>query len=1245
MITLNVNGMSTLRRRQKYFCWFKKLKFDILFIQETHCFDQETAEKWSQDWGPSKSSIWTTGSSNSKGVAVLFNPKNEYEISKTKIDLDGRYIYFNIKLADENFKFINIYAPNDPIERVLFFKKINSWVEVNDINKPVIGGDYNCTLNNVFDRLNCSTETEKGREELKSMINNKFLLDIYRKRNPNTKCFSFSRGDKQSRLDYFLIDKKLDSNVDDIRYQACPFSDHSMAVLKLDLEKIKLGPGNWKMNASIINSDLFKNCFTEMWKTWQKEKSNYNIHVWWDLGKKKIKQLTVWCAQKLKCERNNFLQKLQSSLDAEVCKEDRNNEYVSFLQESINNIIDKECEGDIVRSRAKWFEEGEKPTSFFHNLEKYHAQKKNWTKILDKDKKLVHGTDNIMKVQTEFYRNLYTTEGSDPDQREFFGSFIDNPVGAEDFAILNKKVDLCDIESALKKVRKNSSPGPDGIIFQFYQLFFDILKDDLLQVYTTSYEQKELPYSQYLALIILLYKKNIREDIKNWRPISLSNTDIKILTKVFAERLKQVLPHIINKNQCGCVKGRKIGQGIRLVEDFFEGMSPENIILMDDKEKAFDRVEWPWLFHVLEKFGMGPYFINFIRVIYKNMRSAVVTNGYISPYFDISRGIRQGDPLSALLYILQAQPLSECLNCNPRVRGITIKDRNDHDFMVKNSMYVDDSSHTLKDVESVHICLEIFNKFGEASGSKVNKSKSIAMVKEHFPDHVSLKQIVDISNKAEIVLGVPIGRGRGRDAFWDEKYKKMEQRVLLWKNRHLTLFGKVHISRSLVLPLIQYAASHIDVSDDFIKNVQKLVWGFVWKWGTKFVSNDICYLPRLSGGINVPNVANLVKTARIKMLINILEGEGAWTILPMKYFCCLDDKYDVELFALHVTDSTNELEKCNIPVFYKKCLLDFQELGRLSLVNSRNDLIWCNSRYTFRGKVFEYRHWSRAGFKRVHDILLNNNIDRNLILNRLTNKAAFFFEFIKIVKSIPEEDIDLCDKENVISLKDYCYHVPGLKNPKNLFDLDSKDIYSILNHGQAKQNKSINYWSAKFDFDIDFELLFKKLFVCKIIPRKALDFNWRIFNFSVNFEKYLVKMGYSEGRCICCSIPDADAFHLFIECQFFRDTRLTVINMLNEIGFTCETFNWIFGFMSTDEITDVANLILSSFRWIVWKKNCDVKNKNKGWELCTMIQFLNYLYNHLSVLLKSKKMRLKESVLKKCEHIRMMCENSLPFKC
>ena len=1237
--------MGTERRRLKYFCWFRKLKFDILFIQETHCFDKETAEKWSQDWGPSKNSIWTTGSSNSKGVAVLFKPNSDYKISNKKIDLNGRYIYFEIKLEDENFKFINIYAPNDPRERVLFFLKINSWVEVNN-TKHLVGGDYNCTLNNMIDRLNCTSEYDEGRDELKEIMNKKFLLDIYRKRNPNTKCFSFSRGNKQSRLDYWLIDKSLDSNVDEIKYQACPFSDHSMAVLKLDLSKIKLGPGNWKMNSSVIKSDLFKACFTDMWRNWQEEKPNFDLHTWWDLGKKKIKQLTVWCAQKLKSQKDAFLKELQVRLDSEMHKLNKDNEKISFLEASIDKIINEQCEGDKIRSRAKWVEEGEGPSAYFHNLEKYHAQKKNWTKILDENNQLVYGTDNIMKVQTDFYQKLFSTEGSNPERREFFGNFIDNPIGAEDFAILNKKVDLDDIKSALKKVKRDSSPGPDGLIFQFYEIYFDILKDDLLQVYSTSYEQNELTYSQYLALIILLYKKNTREDIKNWRPISLSNTDLKILTKIFAERLKHVLPQIIHKNQCGCVKGRRIGQGIRTISDILNEMGDDNVILMDDKEKAFDRVEWPWLFHVLKKFGLGTYFINWIQIIYKNMKSAIVTNGYISPYFNISRGIRQGDPLSALLYVLQAEPLSECLRCSPRIKGITFKDSNGVDNVIKGSSYVDDSNHMLQNIDSVHNCLEIIDDFGEASGSKVNKSKSIAFVNENFTDYDTLENIINVCRGTEIVLGVPIGRGRGIDIFWDEKYKKMEQKIILWKARHLTIFGKVHISKSLVLPLIQYAASHIDISDSFIENVQKLIWSFIWKWGTKFVANEICYLPRISGGINVPNVSNMIKASRIKMLINVFKGEGIWTVLPKKYFCCLDKLYDIEYFALLVTDSTNELEKCNIPEFYKMCLLALQELNRYALFRSKNEIIWCNSNFTFKNKVLDYKHWSKAGFKRVNDILSNYEIDRELIVNRLTNKAGFFFEFIKTVKSIPVESINECKSDDVLSFEQYCYRVPGLKSPKNLFDLDSKDIYSILCHGQVKQNKSIGYWNAKFDFEINFDLLFKNLFVCKIIPRKALDFNWRIFNFSVNFEKYLVKMGYSDGCCICCTGPNADAFHLFIDCQFFLDTRSTVIEMLDTIGFSrCEPFNWIFGYMSTNESNDVANLILSSFRWSVWKKNCDVKNKNKGWELCAKIQFLNYLYNHLSVLLKSKKMRLKESVFKKCEHIRMMCENSLPFRC
>ena len=171
-------------------------------------------------------------------------------------------------------------------------------------------------------------------------------------------------------------------------------------------------------------------------------------------------------------------------------------------------------------------------------------------------------------------------------------------------------------------------------------------------MFENCYVSEELTYSQYLALLTLLYKKGVREDIRNWRPISLSNTDIKILTKAFAERLRLVLPNIIDVEQTGCIKDRRIGHSIRLISDVFHQMDDENIMLSTDREKAFDRVEFPWLFYVLEKYGFGEYFINWMKILYKSLKSAVVTNGWTSTYFSLTRGIRQGDALSALLFII-----------------------------------------------------------------------------------------------------------------------------------------------------------------------------------------------------------------------------------------------------------------------------------------------------------------------------------------------------------------------------------------------------------------------------------------------------------------------------------------------------------------------------------------------------------------------------------------------------------------
>ena len=102
--------------------------------------------------------------------------------------------------------------------------------------------------------------------------------------------------------------------------------------------------------------------------------------------------------------------------------------------------------------------------------------------------------------------------------------------------------------------------------------------------------------------------------------------------------MKKVLPEIIHVDQQGCIPGRYIGKNIRLIEDVINEHDDDAVIVALDQEKAFDRVEWNWLFCVLEKFGFGQNFMKWLKTIYKTPKSAIITNGILSEYFDVTRG-------------------------------------------------------------------------------------------------------------------------------------------------------------------------------------------------------------------------------------------------------------------------------------------------------------------------------------------------------------------------------------------------------------------------------------------------------------------------------------------------------------------------------------------------------------------------------------------------------------------------------
>ena len=163
------------------------------------------------------------------------------------------------------------------------------------------------------------------------------------------------------------------------------------------------------------------------------------------------------------------------------------------------------------------------------------------------------------------------------------------------------------------------------------------------------------------------------------------------------------MPEIINTDQRGCIKCRYIGENIRLVEDIMHAKDDESVILLLDKEKAFDRVEWRWLFEVLRKFNFGERFISWIETMYNCAKSAVMTNGLLSECFSISRGIRQGDALSALLFIIQAEPLAEAIRSSCNFKGISMNNETE----IRICQYVDDINIFLAHHSYINPCLEI----------------------------------------------------------------------------------------------------------------------------------------------------------------------------------------------------------------------------------------------------------------------------------------------------------------------------------------------------------------------------------------------------------------------------------------------------------------------------------------------------------------------------------------------------------
>ena len=226
-------------------------------------------------------------------------------------------------------------------------------------------------------------------------------------------------------------------------------------------------------------------------------------------------------------------------------------------------------------------------------------------------------------------------------------------------------------------------------------------------------KQPSLSISQRQAIIKLTENKDRdKRYIKNWKPISLLNVDMKILSKSLTKRLKEVLTCLISAQQTVYVQNRNIGESGRLISDIIEIVNigqMEGFLVTMDVGKAFDSLDQKFLISVLKKFGFGQNFISWIEIILKNQESFVINGQTTTKYFKLNRRARQGDPISAYLIILTKNPRTKCLYIF------------DHCYLY--SAYADGSTFFIKDINSIKKMVNSFHIFSRFSGLRPNLSK------------------------------------------------------------------------------------------------------------------------------------------------------------------------------------------------------------------------------------------------------------------------------------------------------------------------------------------------------------------------------------------------------------------------------------------------------------------------------------------------------------------------------------------